>query len=140
MPTVAPIRQDWNTVMQSPNSRHCAAVELGSSVRTTDRAPLQRKNAAIKLQHSGLATVVVCHIRHRVLHHIDIADYADLHPTFRAVNPKRYSPEPYRSVGLILLNRCLSRLQRSGATSAPARWAVLPLRWRSLDHPHDFQR
>jgi hypothetical protein len=31
----------------------------------------QRKNAAIKLQHSGLATLVVYHIRHRVVHHID---------------------------------------------------------------------
>src|SRR5688572_20176404 len=121
MPTVAPIRQDLNTVIQLPNSRHCAAVEPGSSVRTTDRAPSQRKNAAIKLQHSGLATVVVCHIRHRVLHHIDITKRVHLHPTFRAANPQRRSPEPYRSVGLILLNRDLSRLQRPGATSAHPR-------------------
>ena len=32
----------------------------------------QRKNAANKLQHSGAATLVVCHIRHRVVHHIDM--------------------------------------------------------------------
>jgi len=32
----------------------------------------QRKNAATKLQHSGVATVVVYHIRHRVLHHNDM--------------------------------------------------------------------
>ena len=31
----------------------------------------QRKNAAIKLQHSDLATLAVYHIRHRVVHHID---------------------------------------------------------------------
>jgi len=32
----------------------------------------QRKNAATKLQHSGVATLVVYHIRHRVLHHNDM--------------------------------------------------------------------
>jgi len=32
----------------------------------------QRKNAANKLQHSGVATVVVYHIRHRMVHHIDM--------------------------------------------------------------------
>jgi hypothetical protein len=39
---------------------------------TTNGVWTQRKNAAIKLQHSGLATVVVYHIRHRVVHHIDM--------------------------------------------------------------------
>jgi|SRR4051812_45735474 len=33
---------------------------------------IQRKNAANKLQHSGVATLVVYHIRHRVVHHIDM--------------------------------------------------------------------
>jgi hypothetical protein len=32
----------------------------------------QRKNAANKLQHSGVATVVVYHIRHPMVHHIDM--------------------------------------------------------------------
>ena len=33
----------------------------------------QRKNAANKLQHSGVATLAVYHNRHRVVHHIDMA-------------------------------------------------------------------
>ena len=33
---------------------------------------IQRKNAANKLQHSGVATLVVYHIRHRMVHHIDM--------------------------------------------------------------------
>jgi len=32
----------------------------------------QRKNAANKLQHSGAATLVVYHIRHPMVHHIDM--------------------------------------------------------------------
>jgi len=35
----------------------------------------QRKNAANKLQHSGVATLGVYHIRHRMVHHIDMAGY-----------------------------------------------------------------
>jgi hypothetical protein len=48
---------------------------------TTKCVRIQRKNAANKLQHSGLATVVVYHIRHRVVHHIDMRNEArDLIP------------------------------------------------------------
>ena len=48
---------------------------------TTNGVWTQRKNAAIKLQHSGLATVAVYHIRHRVVHHIDMGSPAvDLIP------------------------------------------------------------
>ena len=72
--------------MQSPNSRHCAAIEPDSSVRTTNGASSQRKNAAKKLQNSGLATVVVYHIRHRVLHHIDSTQHDIRCPAIHAVN------------------------------------------------------
>ena len=120
MPTVAPIRQDWDTVMQSPNSRHCAAVELGSSVWTTNRAPSQRKNAANKLQHSGLATVVVYHNRHRVLHHIDSAEHAIRLPRFDAFKERKRPDTPVLPMGLILLIACAHRLVAAGA------------RWRSL--------
>src|SRR5215204_316039 len=70
-PSVAPSHHSLNTVMESPASRHCAPVETDSSVRTTNGVYPQRKNAATKLQHSGLATVVVYHNRHRVVHHND---------------------------------------------------------------------
>jgi len=70
-PSVAPSHHDLNTVIGSPASRHCASGEPDSSVKTTNGAYPQRKNAATKLQHSGLATVVVYHNRHRVVHHND---------------------------------------------------------------------
>src|SRR5690349_6440634 len=65
----------------------------------------QRKNAANKLQHSGVATVVVYHIRHPMVHHIDMEGIST--PPRGAAN--RENPTPTRprarsSVGLILRN------------------------------------
>src|SRR5688572_5432801 len=96
--------------MPSANSRHCAAVEVGSSVRTTNGAQTQRKNAANKLQHSGLATVVVYHIRHRVLHHIDIVTQHRRYLWISEVNLTMTISPPYPTVGLILRSRRASRL------------------------------
>ena len=68
--------------------------------KTTHRADSQRKNAAKKLQHSGLATVVVYHIRHRVVHHID-RRFADTDP--KDGEAFRKPAEQIPTVGLILL-------------------------------------
>ena len=96
--------------MQSAKSRHCAAVELGSSVRTTNGAQSQRKNAANKLQHSGLATVAVYHIRHRVLHHNDIVMRLRSHPAISEVNLTMAVSPPHPTMGLILRSMGASRL------------------------------
>ena len=108
--------------MQPVDSLYCMVVELGSSVRTIDCANSQRKNAANKLQDSGLATVVVYHIRHRVLHHIDSKEHVDPDPVFRVSKDHLVLSKPYRSVGLILRILGPLRLETfSAATHARAR-------------------
>ena len=76
----------------------------------------QRKNAANKLQHSGVATLVVYHIRHRMVHHID--KEATPSPRGDAANresPQWRAPRARSSVGLILLNGYVSNLLASSA-------------------------
>jgi hypothetical protein len=78
-------------------------------VRTNDGACSQRKNAANKLQHSGLATVVVYHIRHRVLHHIDSTQHVFLHPVFDALKGAATPLAAAPSLGLILRSSAAQR-------------------------------
>jgi len=69
----------------------------------------QRKNAANKLQHSGVATLVVYHIRHPMVHHIDMEGTTD--PSQRRSEPGNPAPRRPRarsSVGLILRNGLVS--------------------------------
>ena len=111
-------------------------VEPGSSVRTIDCADSQRKNAANKLQDSGLATVVVYHIRHRVLHHIDSTKHVHPDPMFRASKRQPVLSEPYRSVGLILRIPAPLRLETFSAPYARSCLPVLFCAGRQLDPSH----
>ena len=88
--------------MHELSYRHCYQSSPAHCVRTNHGAGSQRKNAANKLQHSGLATVVVYHIRHRVLHHIDSMQHVFRYSVFDAVKRAETLAAPYLSLGLIL--------------------------------------